>query len=762
MNLPISLCLLLLGALIPLMSREKSPFLVKSAIVLPALLSFASIAIAAMWVLGSGSGFYWSIPWVPEFGIDIALQLDGIGMLMALLVTGIGTCIIAYALGYMGGKAGTMRLCALLYLFMFAMTGVVLSDHLLVLFIFWELTSISSYLLIGFNHEDASARRNALQALVVTGLGGLALLAGVIMLQQMTGSWMLSEMLSQSHNLAEHPLYLGCVITVLLGAFTKSAQFPFHFWLPNAMSAPTPVSAYLHSATMVKAGVFLMLVMQPMLGGTALWSNTLMIAGGMTMLLALVFGLRQVDLKKILAATTLGVLGILTLLIGIDKPAAIFAAVLFLLGHALYKATLFMTAGAVDHSTGSRDIRLLGCLKRSMPVTALTAGAAALSMMGLPLFLGFLGKEYAYKASLYAPWLVTGVLVLGNALMMVLAARAGVIPFYRKRIEATPKTPHEMGLWMTGGPALLALLGLAFGCVPMLFEPVLQACYRQLSLEGPAIEVHLWHGINLPLILSLVTFTLGFGLMAVLRPSAKGIEVKETTSADGVYDRVFQSVLRVAHLSTKMLQTGRLRSYVIIMLVSSCALILLKLVRYGGWPSMEPLGPVHPFMLLLLIAMTMATLFAVFSKHRLTAVVSLGVVGYGIAMIYAKYSAPDLAITQVLVETLTVVLFAWVVRHLPKYRPLSTNFQRFMDTGLAVITGLVMTVLMLKSQHLLMGERISDALAQMSYPEGHGSNVVNVILVDFRALDTFGEICVIAVAALGVWALVDKIQKGKN
>ncbi|MFC5051778.1 hydrogen gas-evolving membrane-bound hydrogenase subunit E [Rubritalea spongiae] len=762
MNLPISLCLLLLGTLIPLMSREKSPILVRVAIVLPAFLSFCLIASTSWEVLTTGSGSVWSVEWVPEFGIDLSLQLNGIGMLMALLVTGIGSCIIAYALGYMGGKSGTMRLCSLLYLFMFAMTGVVLSDHLLILFIFWELTSISSYMLIGFNHENASARRNALQALVVTGLGGLALLAGVIMLQVMTGTWLLSEMHAQSYALSEHPLYVACVITVLLGAFTKSAQFPFHFWLPNAMSAPTPVSAYLHSATMVKAGIFLMLIMQPMLGGTGLWSNTLMVAGGMTMLLALLFGLRQVDLKKILAATTLAVLGILTLLIGIDKPAAIFAAILFLLGHALYKATLFMTAGAVDHSTGTRDIRVLGSLKRSMPLTAFTAGAAALSMMGLPLFLGFLGKEYAYKASLYAPWVVTGVLVLGNALMMVLAARAGVIPFFRKRVEATPHTPHEVDLWMAGGPAILATLGVAFGCVPMLFEPVLQSCYQQLAVDGPEIEVHLWHGINLPLILSLITFALGFALTAFLKPAAKGVEVKETTSADGVYDKVFQAVLRVAHRCTGMLQTGNLRSYLVIILVSTCALILLKLFRYGGWPSLEPIGSIHPFMLLLLVAMLIATAFAVFSKRRLTAVISLGVVGYGVAMIFAKYSAPDLAITQVLVETLTVVLFAWVVKHLPRYRVLSTKFQRVMDGCLALLTGGVMTVLMIKSQHLVIGDRIADTLTQMSYPLGNGANVVNVILVDFRALDTFGEITVLAVAALGVWALVEKVQKEKK
>ena len=731
-------------------------------VILPALASFVCLCIAGGEVLSSGQSLIWTREWVPSFGLTIGLHLNGLALLMGLLITGIGTLIVTYALGYMGGKSGTMRLCSLLYLFMFAMTGIVLSNHLIILFIFWELTSVSSYLLIGFDHEKASARRSALQALVVTGLGGLALLAGLILLNQMTGTWMLSDLLTGDYQVAGHPLYTGCLILVLLGAFTKSAQFPFHFWLPNAMAAPTPVSAYLHSATMVKAGVFLLLVMQPVLGGTSEWSHSLMIAGGVTISIALVYGLRQADLKKILAATTLAVLGILTFLIGIDTKYSILAALVFLLGHALYKATLFMTAGAVDHSTGTRDIRLLGQLKKTMPLTTPAALLAAFSMMGLPLFFGFLGKEYVYKSVVGGSWLTIAVLLIGNATMMVLAARAGVIPYFRKSIGDLPKKPHEMGLLMTAGPLLLATLGLVIGCFPGLVGPLISFAYTGIVAGAEPYTLSLWHGVNLPLILSLVTFALGFTLMKVLRPAAAGKKVNESTFADTVYEHVFKFVLMVARWSTQSLQTGRLRSYVIIILVSSCGLILWKLVRFGGWPTFEGIGQLNPFITILLVAMTIATLFAVLSKSRLTAVVSLGVVGYGVSMIYAKYSAPDLAITQVLVETLTVVLFAWVVRRLPRYRKLSTGFERFMDTGLALIMGGVMTVLMLKSQGLLFGPKISDKLTQMSYPEGHGANVVNVILVDFRALDTFGEVCVLAIAALGVWALVDKVTtKGK-
>lgn len=760
--LPLILSFLLIGSLVPLFLKDKSGAIGRGLVILPALASFVCLCFSGAGVLQSQDSLVWTRQWVPDFELDVRLHLNGLALLMGLLITGIGTLIVSYALGYMGGKAGTMRLCSLLYLFMFAMTGIVLSNHLILLFVFWELTSISSYLLIGFDHEKASARRSALQALTVTGLGGLALLAGLILLNQMTGTWMLSDLLTGEHVVAGHPLYRGCLILVLLGAFTKSAQFPFHFWLPNAMAAPTPVSAYLHSATMVKAGVFLMLIMQPVLGGTSEWSHSLMIAGGITIALALNFGLRQADLKKILAATTLAVLGILTFLIGIDTKYSILAAIVFLLGHALYKATLFMTAGAVDHSTGTRDIRLLGQLKRTMPMTTPAALLAAFSMMGLPLFFGFLGKEYAYKSAVGGSWLTIAVLVLGNATMMVLAARAGVIPYFRKSVGDLPKKPHEMGLLMTAGPLLLAVTGLVIGCFPGLVSPLVSFAYTGIVPGAEPYTLALWHGVNLPLILSLVTFALGFTLMKVLKPAAAGKVVNESTFADTVYEHVFKSVLLVARWSTKSLQTGRLRSYVIIILVSSCTLILWKLIRFGGWPTLEKLGPINPFIALLLVAMTMATLFAVLSTSRLTSVVSLGVVGYGVAMIYAKYSAPDLAITQVLVETLTVVLFAWVVRWLPSYRKLSTGFERFMDTGLALIMGGVMTVLMLKSQSLLFGPKVSEKLTQMSYPEGFGANVVNVILVDFRALDTFGEICVLAIAALGVWALVDKVTtKGK-
>ena len=762
MILPLILCSLLLGALVPLFLKKGAGVVGNCLVILPALLSFVLLGKAGVPAIQSGQKLQWTHSWVPAWGLDIDLHLNGLGLMMASLILGIGTLIITNALGYMAGKEGRMRLCSLLYFFMFAMTGVVLSNHLIVLFIFWELTSISSYLLIGFDHEKASARRSALQALVVTGLGGLALLAGLILLNLMTDSWLISDLLVGGHELGTHPLYLGCLVLVLLGAFTKSAQFPFYFWLPNAMAAPTPVSAYLHSATMVKAGIFLMLLMQPILGGTLAWSLSLMLAGALTMAIALAYGLRQADLKKILAATTLAVLGILTFLIGVDSERSILAALVFLFGHALYKAALFMTAGSVDHGTGTRDIRLLAGLRRSMPMTAAAAGLAALSMMGLPLLFGFLGKEYAYKSVVDHPWYWIAILVLGNAVMMVLAARAGVSPYFGKVQAKTPKPAHEMGGLMTSGPILLGVLGLILGCFPAWVSPLISFAYNGIVAGSDPYTLKLWHGVNLPLILSGVTFAVGFSLMKLLKPAASGAQVNSSTLGDSVYEAVFKSVLLIARWSTKSLQTGRLRSYMIIILVSSCGIILWKLVRFGGWPSFDGIGEINPFITILLVAMTIAALFAVFSTSRLTAVVSLGVVGYGVSMIYAKYSAPDLAITQVLVETLTVVLFAWVVRRLPEYRKLSSDFERFMDIGLSLIMGGVMTVLMLKSQGLLFGDRVSETLTQMSYPEGHGANVVNVILVDFRALDTFGEVCVLVVAALGVWALVEKVKTKKE
>ncbi len=334
---------------------------------LPAALAFALLAgPVAQQVLEAGS-LRFSAAWIPQLQIDFALNLNGMGLLLALLVTGIGSCIMLYASGYMGDHPQANRLFAFLYAFMLAMAGLAMADHLIVFFIFWELTSVTSYLLIGFNHQDADSRRSALQALLITGMGGVALLAGSILLANAGGSWYLSELVAQQATILAHANYPGILGLILLAAFTKSAQFPFHFWLPNAMAAPTPVSAYLHSATMVKAGIFLLLTMLPIIGGSRAWFITLTLAGGTTLLLGGLFGLKQDDLKKILAGSTLAVLGLLTLLIGIGSDKAVLAALLLLVGHALYKAALFMTEGAIDHETGTRDASILSGLRKLMP-----------------------------------------------------------------------------------------------------------------------------------------------------------------------------------------------------------------------------------------------------------------------------------------------------------------------------------------------------------------------------------------------------------
>ena len=726
----------------------------------PALAAFVLLALVAGPSVFQGNLPSFSREWVPAIDLTFALQLNGWGLLLALLVTGIGALILIYATGYMGAHPQAARLYCYLYAFMFAMVGMALADHLLLFFVFWELTSITSYLLIGFNHADPGARKNALQALLVTGLGGMALLAGSILMADLAGTWLISELAAKSPEIIASPLYPAILALVLTGAFTKSAQFPFYFWLPNAMAAPTPVSAYLHSATMVKAGIFLMGLMLPVLGGTQAWTLTLTIAGGITLFIGGLFGMRQTDLKKILAGTTLAILGMLTLLLGIGSEKSVLAAVLVLLGHALYKATLFMVAGSIDHETGTRDTRILGGLRATMPFTAAAATLAALSKMGLPPLYGFLGKEYAYKSTLSsgADIALTATLLVGSAIILALALRTGILPFWKKSTATLPKHPHEAPPSMLIGPLLLAALGLIAGIAPFLFSPLVSKA--STAIVGYPIDpvVKLWAGFNLPLLLSGITLTVGL-LIFRFRARIASLQEKLTPpGAEAAYDAIFKSTLSFAHWQTRVLQSGYLRNYLIIIIVATGALILSKLIRFGGFGDLTFSNDLSPSGVFLVILMMGATILAVVSKSRLTSLIALGTVGYGVALIFSMFSAPDLAITQILVETLTVVLFAWVVHKLPAYRPLSSRRTRLFDATLATLSGIVVTALVLQSKSVSLGERMSDTLTDMSYPLAHGANVVNVILVDFRALDTWGEICVLAIASIGVWSLLGRTK----
>lgn len=711
-------------------------------------------------------------PWLPELGVQFALRMDGLSALFVLMIAGIGALILIYAGGYMGSDPRAARLYGLLLAFMGSMLGVVLSDDLITLFVFWELTSITSFLLIGFNHEQEKSRASALQALLVTGGGGLALLAGLILLNiaaatadgaGLTEFGRISAILSL--DLRAHPLYPAALVLILLGAFTKSAQFPFHFWLPNAMTAPTPVSAYLHSATMVKAGVFLLARLQPGLGDTLLWTVIVTSVGAITMLSAAAMSAGQRDLKRILAYTTVSVLGTLTMLIGLGTDAALKAAVVFVAAHALYKCALFMVAGSIDHETGTRDVTRLGGLFGLMPVTALAALLAALSQAGAPPMFGFIGKELLLKAKLDLEWvgaLLILVAVLTNIFLIAMALVVAVWPFYGRRL-ATPKHAHEAPLAMLIGPVVLSVCGLFVGLFPAVFDQTLgPAAVSAIAGHVVAMELHLWHGMNpaalTALAISAVTLVLGFVLFARLHHFFEhlvvvGHRIERAGPARG-YELALAGVLQLAAGVTGLLQSGHLRRYVMVVVLVLVALLCVPVVRSVPAAFADELWSIYWHEATLAVVALLSAAFATRSRSRLSAVAFLGVTGVSIALLFALLSAPDLAITLVMVEILTVILFVFVFYHLPQLKALRTPRERARDALYASAAGLVMTLLVLASTAVPLDSELARYYAQNSKPAAYGRNIVNVILVDFRALDTLGEVTVLAVAAIGVFALL--------
>ncbi len=455
--------------------------------------------------------------WIPSLGVTLSFYLDGLSLTFAMLISGIGTLVMVYAGGYLSGHAQLGRFYLFMLMFMASMLGLVLSNNVISLFVFWELTSLSSYFLIGFDHDREKARSSALQALVVTGLGGLGLLAGMLLLAQVGGSFEISRLFGQGEMVHNHGLYLPILILILAGAFTKSAQVPFHFWLPNAMEAPTPVSAYLHSATMVKAGVYLLARLSPVLGGTDTWIYAVTTFGGLTMLVGAGLALQQTDLKRILAYSTVSVLGLLTMLLGLGTSIAVEAAMVYLLAHALYKGSLFLVAGALDHETGAREVNNLSGLLRRMPITAMASLLAAISMAGLPPLLGFIGKEMLYEATMHGPlntFLVTGVTLVSSVFLLTVAIIAGIKPFIGK-LSTTPKDPHEApsSIWL--GPALLAGLGLLLGLLPgVANKSLISPAVSGILMQPTDLKLTLWHGLNPSLFLSLLTLVGGLTVYA--------------------------------------------------------------------------------------------------------------------------------------------------------------------------------------------------------------------------------------------------------
>ena len=711
-------------------------------------------------------------PWVPEIGLNLSFRLDGLSMMFAGLILFIGLLIILYAAYYLAPEDSAGKFFSFMMLFMAAMLGVVLSDNLLLLVVFWELTSISSFLLIGFWSHRADARAGARQALAITGGGGLAMLGGFVLLGQIAGTYELSAMTANVAAIQADPRFVPALLLILLGAFTKSAQFPFHFWLPDAMAAPTPVSAYLHSATMVKAGVFLLMRMYPVLAGTWHFEVIVSTAGLVTVLFAAVIALFKHDLKGLLAYSTVSHLGLIVFLIGLGSPLAGVAAVFHVLNHATFKASLFMIAGIVDHETHSRDMRQLGGLWKFMPWTATLAMVAAAAMAGVPLTNGFLSKEMYFAeavagtSGLYA-WLVPVLVTLAGVFGVAYSLRFMHDTFFNGEPGDVPNTqPHEPPLGMKLPVILLVAMCIVVGLLPALtFGPLVHVAASALAGKAlPEYHLAIWHGFNLPLLMSLIATVAGVGLYLWL---AKGKRLHRINSEDwfgaatgrAIFEWLIDHLFGLAGRITARLETGSLQRYVAWLLLSALVLGSLPLLGSGIGTGARPQMPATP-LAWAMWALLAVTCGAIVRTHhqRFVAVVLVGVVGVAASLTFLGFSAPDLALTQLSVDIVSTVLLLMGLALLPQTSPKETPFLRKSLHGLlALASGVAMSViswLVLTRDH----ESISWYFLEQSLPKGGGSNVVNVILVDFRGYDTLGEITVLGIAAIGVLALMDGMR----
>lgn len=700
--------------------------------------------------------------WVPSFGLNLTFNLDGVSLLFALMITLIGSLVFLYTSSYLKGHPYLDRFYAYLSVFMGAMLGLVLSDNLLAIFLFWELTSISSYFLIGFNNEDRASRQSAIIALSVTGIGGLLLFVAVILLAMTGHSYQLHELIQLKTDIVSSPYYTTILILIFGAAFTKSAQFPFHFWLPGAMKAPTPVSTYLHSATMVKAGIYLLLRMSPLLSGTLLWNGTLIAIGSITMIYAAFHTLFRIDLKSILAYSTISALGILTFLIGIGTPKSIWAALIFIIVHASYKSTLFLVTGIIDHETGTRDVtHLSGLRKVTLPV-AIAGLLAAISNAGIPPAIGFIGKEAIYESTLdvkfwkYLPYLLTFTAVLTNALLFFAGFVAGLSPF-KGRLPQNFEKVHCPPIVMWIPPMIMGILGFVLGCFPFLVEGLLSQSMLAVGLPHSE-HLSLWHGFSTVLILSAVTIAVGAVLYCFMKPSHQKLHIIqrfEQVSPENI-TVLIASIFQKASLKiTQLFQNGYLRKYVFTIIVFSTFLLGLSLFSGREYQlSIEAFKDITLYEITVVFVMIIGIFFAVFSKSRLIAIASLGFIGFSFCMFFVIYGAPDLALTQFSIDTLTVILFVLVMYKLPRYLKIYDKRNWWKHLLVSLVFGMVITLIALETLTVNRNTEVSDFYSKNSYLLAHGKNVVNVILVDFRGADTMMEITVLTIAAIGVFALI--------
>jgi len=704
------------------------------------------------------------VPWVPELGLNVALRMHGLGLLFALLVLGIGLLVILYAHYYLRADDPAGKFFGQLMLFMAAMLGIVLADNLLLLAVFWELTSVSSFLLIGYWNERAESRQGARMALAVTGGGGFAMLAGFLLLGAAGGTFEISALETVRDRVQESALFPVALLLVLLGAFTKSAQFPFHFWLPEAMAAPTPVSAYLHSATMVKAGVFLLMQLYPIIGGNALFEYVVCTVGLVTMVFAAYVAIFKHDLKGLLAYSTISHLGLIVFLIGLDSPLSSIAAVFHVVNHATFKASLFMAAGIIDHECGTRDMRRINGLWKYMPYTATLAIVAAAAMAGVPLLNGFLSKEMFFAEALelhhldvlgaVAPFAVT----LGGAFSVAYSARFVHDVFFNGEPRNLPHVPHEPPRFMKAPVEILVVVCLAVGVLPALtVEPIVDlAATDVLGATLPAHSFALWHGFNAPLIMSLIATALGIAIYwALARKYDLHLHAPSGWAARLLFTRSLDGLFAVAARVTSAFDNASLQRQVALLVGAAIAAGAAALAAGGTLAPERPLLPVTPVAAVAWLALAGAALAAVgLARDRLVAVILVGVVGLVTALGFLYFSAPDLALTQLSVEVVSTVLLIMSLALLPRAAPRESGAgRRLRDLALAGLAGLGVAAVAFAAM-----TRDRDSIAwyflENAVPKGGGANVVNVILVDFRGFDTFGEITVLVIAALGAAALM--------
>ncbi len=753
------------------------PFLMAAAIALPLrlpratiawiagaapLLGLALLALMASDVFG-GQVIRSSHAWVPQLDLAFSMRVDGLAWMFATLVLGIGGLVVLYAHYYLSGRDSARRFFCYLLLFMGAMLGMVLAGNLLLLMVFWELTSISSFLLIGFWSHRQDAREGARMALIITGGGGLALLGGVLLIGRIVGSYDLDVVLAAGDVIRAHALYPWALLLVLAGIFTKSAQFPFHFWLPHAMAAPTPVSAYLHSATMVKAGVFLLARLHPALAGSELFFYVVSGIGAITLLVGAWHAIFQHDLKGLLAYSTISHLGLITMLFGLSTPMAVVAGVFHILNHATFKASLFMAAGIIDHETGTRDMRRLGNLRRLMPFTSALAIIASLAMAGIPLLNGFLSKEMFFHEALEAG--NPGLMRMAMAVAALLAGIFGVAyslrfvyeTFFGTGPRELDSTPHEPPRWMKIPVEVLVVLCVAVGIAPALtIAPLLSVAAGSILGESmPHFSLAVWHGWNLPLAMSLAGVVGGVLLYFGLRRLTDLYSPTTQSLGRRVFRWQLDSLFGLSVRLTQRLANGSLQRMLLGLVLSAVvvgAAPFLAGSHLPDWPAPQPIPLLGWGLWLVMMACALAGLFLY--QQRLLAVLVMGGVGLMVSMTFVFLSAPDLALTQLLVELVTLVLMLLGMNYLPAQSPPEhSRWRKRRDAVIAIVAGAGLAALAYTAM-TLPANTISGDMLLRSLPEAYGRNVVNVILVDFRGFDTFGEITVFGIAALVVHALL--------